>query len=277
MSEGDEKLLRAASAMIAQNENEGDSDSHLLGQPHLIDFTTHSNSQSNSQPIRQFRTWSSQPRRVISTAQILPLPNLQKEQAVWTSSPDSSESFDTPLSVRQRRRRQQLSTKRTKGLFSIKTNSMGLGEETFYGVERRDEPNTPSPIRYAPLMRSTSKFSMLDDEDEEEVEEVEGEGGRIRSINNDTERERQLWSAELVDMDIDTGGKEVGDENEDVDMEKRGREDSVVTVILSTPIKSIEESSSPKESGSEYGLGVKEESGSGSGKSPVHPRLKLIK
>ena len=115
----------------------------------------------------------------------------------------------------------------------MKTNSKssgkGMGEETFYRLNGGDEQHTPTPIRFAPLVRSTSKFSLLDDEEEAE----EGTG-------------RELWSPELVDMDV--GMKEVDDERE--------REGSVVTVFLSTPIKEISSASK----GSEFEM-VKDDSG----------------
>jgi hypothetical protein len=214
--------------MLAEN------DASLLGQPHLIDF--------NTQPTFQrqpFRSWNSQPLQVISPLRIHPYTR-KVIKDVPTSSPDSDQSFDTPLSERQRRRREQVSTSRR--LFGISTNSKssgkgGMGEETFYGLGRGDEQHTPTPIRFAPLVRSTSKFSLLDDEEEEEVE-----------------RGRELWSPELVDMEMemDVGMKEVDDE-------AREREGSVVTVILSTPIKDI--SSASKGSEFELDLDVKDESG----------------
>jgi hypothetical protein len=215
--------------MLAEN------DSSLLGQPQLIDF--------NTQPTFQrgpFRSWNSQPLQVISPLRIHPYNRRIKDVHVPTSSPDSDQSFDTPLSERQRRRREQVSTSRR--LFGIGTNSKSLGkgsmgEEAFYGLGRGDEQHTPTPIRFAPLVRSTSKFSLLDDEEEEEVE-----------------KGRELWSPELVDMEMemDVGMKEVNDE-------EREREGSVVTVILSTPIKEI--SSASKGSEFELELDVKDESG----------------
>jgi hypothetical protein len=68
------------------------------------------------------------------------------------------------------------------------------------------------------------------------------------------EKGRELWSPELVDMEMemDVGMKEVDDE-------AREREGSVVTVILSTPIKEI--SSASKGSEFELELDVKDESG----------------
>lgn len=236
LDEGDARLLRAASAMLAENENERDLD--LLAQPQLIDFT-----QTQSQSHQPFRGWSSQPRQVISPLRIHPYrrnSNLNVKD-IPTSSPDSDDSFDTPLSVRQKRRREQVSTRRT--LFGTKTKTRSshfqnskkgsVGQETFYGVNKGDEQHTPTPIRYInPLLRSTSKFSSLDDEEEEE-EEVEEKG-------------REIWSPELVDMDMDTREEEL-----------RERESSVVTVVMSTPIK--ESSSATK--GSEFELDVKEESG----------------
>jgi len=179
-----------------------------------------------------------------------------------TSSPDSSDSFDTPLSVRQRRRREQLSARTRMGLFGVQVNSLennrqkekergnekeSMGEETFYGIRRRnddDTPNTPSPLRFHTSLRSTSKFSSLDEGDDEEEEVIEGDGGRIRK----RERERDLWSAELIDMD--KGEKEVDDEE-------------------STPIKDIE-SSSVSSGRSEFELDVKEEE---SGMSLSHNEL----
>jgi hypothetical protein len=227
LEEGDARLLRAASAMLAEN------DSLLLAQPHLIDF--------NTQPTFQrgpFGCWNSQPLQVISPLRIHPYTR-KIIKDIPTSSPDSDQSFDTPLSERQRRRREQVSTSRR--LFGIGTNSKssrkgGMGEETFYGLNQGDQ-HTPTPIRFAPLVRSASKFSLLDDEEEEEVE-----------------RGRELWSPELVDMEMemDVGAK-------DVDDEERGREGSVVTVILSTPIKEI--SSASKGSEFELELDVKDESG----------------
>jgi hypothetical protein len=212
--------------MLAEN------DSALLAQPHLIDF--------NTQPTFQrgpFRSWNSQPLQVISPLRIHPYNRRIKDVHVPTSSPDSDQSFDTPLSERQRRRREQVSTSRR--LIGIGTNSKssrkgGIGAETFYGLGRGDEQHTPTPIRFAPLVGSTSKFSLLDDEAGEEVE-----------------RGRELWSPELVDMEMemDVGMKEVDDE-------EREREGSVVTVVLSTPIKEISSASK----GSEFEL-VKDESG----------------
>jgi hypothetical protein len=228
LEEGDARLLRAASAMLAEN------DSLLLAQPHLIDF--------NTQPTFQrgpFGCWNSQPLQVISPLRIHPYTRkIIKE--IPTSSPDSDQSFDTPLSERQRRRREQVSTSRR--LFGISTNSKSsrkgsMGEATFYGLGVGDEQHTPTPIRFAPLVRSTSKFSSLDDEEEEEVK-----------------RGRELWSPELVDMEMemDVGAKEVDDE-------EREREGSVVTVVLSTPIKEI--SSASKGSEFEMELDVKDDSG----------------
>jgi hypothetical protein len=143
LEEGDARLLRAASAMLAEN------DSALLAQPQLIDF--------NTQPTFQrgpFRSWNSQPLQVISPLRIHPYNRRIKDVHVPTSSPDSDQSFDTPLSERQRRRREQVSTSRR--LFGISTNSKssgkgGIGEETFYGLGRGDEQHTPTPIRFAPL------------------------------------------------------------------------------------------------------------------------------
>jgi hypothetical protein len=227
LEEGDARLLRAASAMLAEN------DASLLAQPHLIDF--------NTQPTFQrgpFGCWNSQPLQVISPLRIHPYTRkIIKE--IPTSSPDSDQSFDTPLSERQRRRREQVSTSRR--LFGIKTNSdkssgkMCIGEETFYGLGRGDEQHTPTPIRFAPLVRSTSKFSLLDEEEE-------------------VEKGRELWSPELVDMEMemDVGAKEVDDE-------ERARGSSVGTVVLSTPIKEI--SSASKGSEFELELDVKDESG----------------
>lgn len=236
LDEGDARLLRAASAMLAENENERDLD--LLAQPHLIDFTQ---TQSQTQSHQPFRGWSSQPRQVISPLRIHPYrrnSNLNIKD-IPTSSPDSDDSFDTPLSVRQKRRREQVSTRRTLFGTQIKSGHFqsskkgSVGQETFYGVNKGEEQHTPTPIRYInPLLRSTSKFSSLDDEEEEE-EEVE-------------ERGREIWSPELVDMDMDTREEEL-----------RERESSVVTVVMSTPIK--ESSSATK--GSEFELDVKEESG----------------
>jgi hypothetical protein len=230
LEEGDARLLRAASAMLAEN------DASLLAQPHLIDF--------NTQPTFQrqpFRSWNSQPLQVISPLRIHPYNRRIKDVHVPTSSPDSDQSFDTPLSERQRRRREQVSTSRR--LFGISTNSKSsrkgsMGEETFYGLNQGDQ-HTPTPIRFAPLVRSTSKFSLLDDDDKEEVEEATG---------------RELWSPELVDMEMamDVGMKKVDDET-------REREGSVVTVILSTPIKEI--SSASKGSEFELELDIKDESG----------------
>jgi hypothetical protein len=227
LEEGDARLLRAASAMLAEN------DSSLLAQPHLIDF--------NTQPTFQrgpFRSWNSQPLQVISPLRIHPYNRRIKDVHVPTSSPDSDQSFDTPLSERQRRRREQVSTSRR--LFGIGTNSKssrkgGIGAETFYGLGRGDEQHTPTPIRFAPLVRSTSKFSLLDDEAGEEVE-----------------RGRELWSPELVDMEMDVGMKEVDDAEKE-------REGSVVTVILSTPVKEL--SSASKGSEFELELDVKDDSG----------------
>jgi hypothetical protein len=224
LEEGDARLLRAASAMLAEN------DASLLAQPHLIDF--------NTQPTFQrgpFRSWNSQPLQVISPLRIHPYTR-KVIKDIPTSSPDSDQSFDTPLSERQRRRREQVSTSRR--LFGISTNSKSsgkgvIGEETFYGLNR-GEQHTPTPIRFAPLVRSTSKFSLLDEEEEEEVE-----------------RGRELWSPELVDMEMEM---DVG--MEEVDDEAREREGSVVTVILSTPIKELSSASK----GSEFKL-VKGESG----------------
>jgi hypothetical protein len=223
LEEGDARLLRAASAMLAEN------DSSLLAQPHLIDF--------NTQPTFQrgpFRSWNSQPLQVISPLRIHPYNRRIKDVHVPTSSPDSDQSFDTPLSERQRRRREQVSTSRR--LFGIKATSKSsgkgsMGEETFYGLNQ-GEQHTPTPIRFAPLVRSTSKFSLLDDDDDVE----EGTG-------------RELWSPELVDMEMDVGMKEVDDE-------EREREGSVVTLILSTSIKEISSASK----GSEFEL-IKDESG----------------
>ena len=221
MEEGDARLLRAASAMLAEN------DASLLAQPHLIDFNTNPTFQRGS-----FRSWNSQPLQVISPRRLHPYNRRVKDVIVPTSSPDSEESFDTPLSVRQRRRREQVSVSTSRRLFGIKnskSSGKGMGEETFYGLNGGDEQHTPTPIRFAPLVRSTSKFSLLDDDEEAE----EGTG-------------RELWSPELVDMDV--GMKEVDDERE--------RDGSVVTVVLSTPIKEISSASK----GSEFEL-VKDESG----------------
>jgi hypothetical protein len=212
--------------MLAEN------DSLLLAQPHLIDFNT--NPTFTRGP---FRSWNSQPLQVISPLRIHPYTRKVIKE-IPTSSPDSDQSFDTPLSERQRRRREQVSTSRR--LFGISTNSKSsrkgsMGEETFYGLNQGDQ-HTPTPIRFAPLVRSTSKFSSLDDDDKEEVEEATG---------------RELWSPELIDMEMemDVGMKVVDDE-------AREREGSVVTVVLSTPIKEISSASK----GSEFEL-VKGESG----------------
>jgi len=226
LEEGDARLLRAASAMLAEN------DASLLAQPHLIDFNTNPTFQRGP-----FRSWNSQPLQVISPLRIHPYNPRIKDVHVHvpTSSPDSAQSFDTPLSERQRRRREQVSVSTSRRLFGITTKSKssgkGIGEETFYGLNGGDEQHTPTPIRFAPLVRSTSKFSLLDEE--EEVEEGTG---------------RELWSPELVDMEVDVGMKEVDDGRE--------REGSVLTVILSTPIKEISSASK----GSEFEL-VKDESG----------------
>jgi len=224
LEEGDARLLRAASAMLAEN------DASLLAQPHLIDFNTIIQPTFQRQP---FRSWNSQPLQVISPRRLHPYTR-KVIKDMPTSSPDSEESFDTPLSERQRRRREQASTSRR--LFGIRTNSKnsgkGMGEETFYGLNGGDEQHTPTPIRFAPLVRSTSKFSLLDDD--EEADERAG---------------RELWSPELVDMVV--GMKEVDDERE--------REGSVVTVVLSTPIKEI--SSASKGSEFELESDVKDESG----------------
>jgi len=248
MGEYDEKLWRATSAMLAMADNENEKD--LLARPHLIDFTQ-SQSQSQTHTIQPLRSWSSAPRRVISPFRIHPYAHPQlhdrRVKGHETSSPDSSDSFDTPLSVRQRRRRNQLAGRR--GLFGVQVNSLrtndqeskgnekeSMGEETFYGIRRRnddDTPNTPSPIRFHTSLRSTSKFSSLDEGDDEEEEVIEGDGGRFRK----RERERDLWSAELIDMD--KGEKEVDDEE-------------------STPGKDIE-SSSVSSGRSEFELDVKEE------------------
>lgn len=227
MEEGDARLLRAASAMIAEN------DASLLAQPHLIDFKTSTQPTFNRGP---FRSWNSQPLQVISPLRIHPYTRIVKDVHVPTSSPDSEESFDTPLSERQRRRREQVSSRRE--MFGIENNSgrRGMGEDTFYGLNR-GEQHTPTPIRYAPLMRSTSKFSILDDGDNDEVEVGTG---------------RELWSPELVDMGLDVGAKRVDDS-------EREREESVVTVLLSTPIREI--SSASKGSEFELELDVKDESG----------------
>jgi len=231
LEEGDARLLRAASAMLAENE------ASLLAQPHLIDFNT------TTQPIFQrgpFRSWNSQPLQVISPLRIHPYTR-KVIKDIPTSSPDSDQSFDTPLSERQRRRREQVSTSRR--LFGVSTNSKssekrGMGEETFHGLNR-GEQHTPTPIRFAPLVKSTSKFSLLDDDDNEEVEKVTG---------------RELWSPELVDMEVevDVGMKVVKDS-------EREGEGSVGTVILSAPIKEI--SSASKGSEFELELDMKDVSG----------------
>jgi len=225
LEEGDARLLRAASAMIAEN------DASLLAQPHFIDFNTSTQPTFNRGP---FRAWNSQPLQVISPLRIHPYTRVVKDVHVPTSSPDSMETFDTPLSERQRRRRDQLSTKR--GMYGIE-NSLrrrGMGEDTFYGLNQ-GEQHTPTPIRFAPLVRSTSKFSILDGDDEP-AEEMD----------------RELWAPELVDMGMDVGAKQVEDT-------ERKREESVVTVILSTPIKEI--SSASRGSAFELELEVKDESG----------------
>ena len=124
-----------------------------------------------------------------------------------------------------------------RGMFGIENSSgtRGMGEDTFYGLNQ-GEQHTPTPIRFAPLVRSTSKFSILDDDDDND--EVKAGTGR------------ELWSPDLVDMGMDVGAKRVDDS-------EREREESVVTAIHSTPIKEISSASK----GSDFELDVKGESG----------------
>ena len=124
---------------------------------------------------------------------------------------------------------------------------MGSIDKSTRNAENIGGPVTPSPIRYSGQIRSASKFSSLDEDDEEE--------GRER------DRDRELWSAELVDMEIDLGHKDLEDADQDIDIEMRSmREPSEVTVVLDTPLKPVQESS-PKSS--EFELEEEEEEESG--------------
>lgn len=118
---------------------------------------------------------------------------------------------------------------------------MGSIDKSTRNAENIGGPVTPSPIRYSGQIRSASKFSSLDEDEEEE--------GR--------ERDRELWSAELVDMEIDLGHKDLEDVDQDIEIGSRSmREPSEVTVVLDTPLKSVQESS-PKSS--EFELKEEEE------------------
>jgi hypothetical protein len=258
MSEGDRRLWRAASRMLANSRpGQGDdNDMNLLAQPHLIDFGLPSNSQSHSHSqastlVNQYQSQVLQvisPFRIHSQQQHLSqsLPHQQTSSPAPTDSDD--DEFDTPLSERRRRRRLEqgtlIASAKARVIFGTTKSGGGGGG-----------PLTPSPIRFSGQIRSASKFSSLDDEDEEK------EGGR--------ERERELWSPEFVDMEIDTGGKELGDMDQDVEM-RTVRELSAITVVLDTPLKSVQ-GSSPKSS--EFEL-KEEEEDSGKLDLPVRSQTK---
>jgi hypothetical protein len=240
ISEKDRKLLKALGQTFSNTSatSQEKDDFQLLGLPQLLDFGHHprqthqpaSTVQRGIDPLRVY-----QPRSI--KHYLPPHPRHQITSSPGTES--DTDSFPTPLSIRQRRRRAQQAHSRA--LVDVTSNSVGRGEQPSSEI---DPPITPTPVRYVPLVKSASQFSALDDDDQEEEEK------------ETDERDRALWSNELedTDMDIDLGAKDIRDDHEDcnqhedieMNMDRGVRESSAITVVLdSTPIKAINSSSSP--------------------------------
>jgi hypothetical protein len=157
-----------------------------------------------------------------------------------TSSPDldsgSPESgFDTPLSERQRRRKMIIAQREVKAKEEMDANP-------------NEGPVTPTPVRFkgvpVPLVRSGSRFSLLDEEEEGE-DDTKGQD----------ERERELWSPELEGMDVDVDEKEE-DQEEDtfngseipIELGKRriGGDKGIKSTIITTTADAIPSSPPPE-------------------------------
>jgi hypothetical protein len=154
-----------------------------------------------------------------------------------TSSPDldsgSPESgFDTPLSERQRRRKMIIAQREVKAKEEMDANP--------------DEgPVTPTPVRFkgipAPLIRSGSRFSLLDEDEE---------GEDMKGLD---ERERALWSPELEGMDVDVDEKEEEEQKFDgfeipIELGKRraGGDKGIKSTIITTTADAIPSSPPPE-------------------------------